>query len=564
MNKINEFLILAKVENVLPLFIDVKKKGNLFMGLCPFHEDINPSLVISKEKQIWKCFVCNLGGNSINFVQKFKKTNFVNAVEIICNKLNISNKFVHNYSTNYSDEQKQIIELNNEALNFYKYNLFVKNATSKDKPVIYLKNRDINKNTAKFYQLGYADKNNSLKEYFLKKNINLDNCVSAGLLNISNNKYNDYFKNRIIFPIYNFDNILIGFSGRTIDDNNIKYLNSKTNSIFNKKNIIYNFSNLKDNKINSIFILEGLFDLMSLYQRCNINGVAFLGIDYNPNNILKIISYSRDIVLGLDNDKAGIDTTINLLISLLKNNIYPKILDYGKYKDINEYITNNKQFNNIKDIEINIYDFIFKKYWNIKDNDEEKNLKFKKIINIIKYEKNIVTLNKNINILSQITEIDKSFILEKIDPNRLVDNNQDLESNNENLKEFINKTDTIIEIKILIFLLKINSHDIFKILYWFRPRNKDVRFMLTKYLENSNLYDNLNEFEHLSSYNYILELLNNKYFIENELKDKYFIQTFKHHFFQYERKYLKSLLINDLSQTQNEQKFIISQELEKI
>ncbi|AHK22439.1 DNA primase [Candidatus Hepatoplasma crinochetorum Av] len=354
------------IEDVISHYISLEKKGNSFVAICPFHQDSNPSLSISSTKKIFKCFVCNVGGNAITFVQKYKKVNYLEAIKIISEDFNLNwNDYFVKKERQEDPKIKEIKNINLEALNFYKYNLQIeieKNKKLKD----YLNERKFTEKLIEVFNIGWAGSNDGLKKYLLKKNFKEQEILRASLIKNNNGNLRDLFFNRLIFPIFNQFNDVLGFSGRVIDQKSpIKYLNSSQNLLFNKSKIIYNLNNateeilLKDN----VIIVEGFMDVISFYKIGIKNVVASMGTAFNINHIDKLKSFTKNFILSFDNDQAGIQTTIKTYNILKNHNINLSVINFSDGKDIDEIINNNLNINKkyFEDNKISFLDFYYQK-----------------------------------------------------------------------------------------------------------------------------------------------------------------------------------------------------------
>ena len=228
---INEIRNKIDIVEVISRYVPLVKKGNNYFGLCPFHDDHNPSMSVSPEKQMFKCFVCEKRGNVFNFVSYYEHIPFNEAVSLLGNKLgyNISTSFKSN---NKNNKDYEIYKL---AVKFYQNNLYSslgKNAME------YLKNRQFDKETIKKFDIGLSVSRMSLTDFLLKKDYSLNKLIDLGL---SNTMSNVIFIDRIMVPLHDMNGNAIGFSGRIYQTNDDrKYINSKESELFKKNNLLYN------------------------------------------------------------------------------------------------------------------------------------------------------------------------------------------------------------------------------------------------------------------------------------------------------------------------------------
>lgn len=457
------------IEDVISHYITVERKGNSSVAICPFHQDSNPSLSISNTKKIFKCFVCNVGGNAITFVQKYKKVNFIEAIKIIADDFNLNWKdyFTEKKAAFENPKIKEIKKINLEALNFYKYNLKVeveKNNYLKN----YLLERKLTDDLIETFSLGWAKNDNSLKNFLLKKDFKEEEILRASLIKNNEGKLNDLFFQRLIFPIIDQDNQVLGFSGRIINNkNSIKYLNSSENLLFNKSKILYNLNNATEEILfkNNVIIVEGFMDVISFFKIKIKNVVAAMGTAFNINHIEKLKKLTTNFTLAFDNDQAGIDTTIKIYNILKRHNINLSVISFSDGKDIDEIINKNPKINQsyFDDKKISFLDFYYQKVVEKLTLESIEEDKLKKILEIILSSNEAI---KKEIILNKVKvkfgeDLINNFINEiKINPTQeiFVENNlikkekQDNFSNlfvNKNLHKFAKKFDQE-ELKLLI------------------------------------------------------------------------------------------------------------------
>ncbi|WP_339044876.1 DNA primase [Candidatus Zinderia endosymbiont of Aphrophora alni] len=323
---IKEILNSINIIEIINNYITLKNKGSNYIALCPFHNEKNPSFTVNQEKQFYYCFGCKTSGNVINFLTNFLKINFLEAIKILSkNKQSIIYKkprIIKKKKIN----KIEILNLINIAKHFFMKQLFLsKNA------LIYLKNRKISYKIIKKFNIGYAkNKWNLLYKEFLKyKFLNfLDSTLI--IKNNINNYYYDRFRGRIIFPIKNIHGQTIGFGGRTIKNDKIKYLNSPKTEIFEKKNILYGLYEVKKKiqKKNYVLVTEGYIDVLTLYQSGFKNTVAVLGSTCTLIHIKKLLQQTKNIIFCFDGDEAGKLATINTLKVCLKIKIDKKIIKF--------------------------------------------------------------------------------------------------------------------------------------------------------------------------------------------------------------------------------------------
>lgn len=332
-------------------YLPLTQKGKNFFAVCPFHDDHSPSMSISKEKQIFKCFVCGHTGNSISFVQDYLGISFVEALEVLAKNAHIDLKL--DKKENVNSPYKDMYSLYNIALSYYKNNLNSKEGEEARK---YLEKRKLDKDTINYFDIGLS-LSGGLSEGLSKKySENL--LEEAGLSN--NGK--DVFINRIMFTIKDNDGNPAGFSGRKYDDSDVpKYVNSKETPIFKKGNILYNYYNAKNDikKKKEIIISEGFMEVIRCHTIGIDNVVALMGTSFTKDHLAVIKKDKVDVVLNLDQDEAGKIATIQIGKLLMKEGISPTVIIFSKYKDADELIVyeGSEAFINAYEKRVNFIDF---------------------------------------------------------------------------------------------------------------------------------------------------------------------------------------------------------------
>ena len=320
----------------------MQKKGKNYFAVCPFHDDHNPSLSVSYEKQIYTCFVCGKSGNVFNFIMDYEKISFIEAVLLIARKininLNIKNDYINQNITSKYDKYYKMFEL---AKKFYQNNL--KSSYGK-KASLYLEKRNITKDAIKQFEIGLSFDDNNLSKFLISKNYLKEELDNYGLSGIKDNFTYDLFRNRIMFPLNDKDGNTIGFSGRIYnDEDDSKYVNSKESNIFKKGKLLYNYDKVSDfvKESNFIIVVEGFMDVIRLYLNGIKNVVATMGTAITHEHALLIRRLSNNVYLCFDGDKAGEKATISALKEFEKIDINPKIIRLEDNLDPDDYIIKN-------------------------------------------------------------------------------------------------------------------------------------------------------------------------------------------------------------------------------
>lgn len=343
---INQIIDGADIVQIIGSFIPLKKHGSEYLAVCPFHQDTNPSLHISTKKKIFKCFVCKKGGNVITFVQLFKKIPFLKAAEEVARLSgleHLTNELTQSSSSYLNPALKRIIAANEQA-NLW-YQKFLRDQTNQDK-LDYLIKRFKNKQVLVDFGIGYATRQNQ-QDYIYRILTNKDNILGenvsddiifndkelddAGLINIFDNAIKDVMINRITFPIHDKSGNLVGFSGRSITNDPAKYLNTRETKLFKKNQVLFNFYRAKQSCVDNLIITEGFADTIAYHQSNLPFVVSLMGTalsNYHLTLINSQLPSCSTIVLSLDNDQAGVDSTIQIGQQLLAKGINVEVVDY--------------------------------------------------------------------------------------------------------------------------------------------------------------------------------------------------------------------------------------------
>lgn len=403
------------IVDVIGSYISLNDKNK---ALCPFHNDHSPSFSVHPDKQIYKCFSCGESGNVITFVEKFLGISFQEAVKLLADRAGIKLNINVAKKTNKYDKYYEITDTVNK---YFKNNIFSSNGQQALK---YLNDRHIDKDIINEFNIGLST-NNKLHEILAKK-YNLEDLLKIDIVREVDNKIYDTFQNRIMFPIIDEDNNVVGFSGRKYLANDLdnkqlsKYVNSRETGIFIKSKIFYNINNALPNikKSKEIIITEGFMDTIRMVSIGYNNTVALMGTAFTKEHLDKIIKYKCRVVLNLDQDNAGVLGTISIGDELIKNNIDVSVIVFDDYKDSDEYIINKgkEAFDYAYKNRISYIDFKFK-YLKSNKNMKDSTDISKYINEAIKSLNDIdddILKELKINELSREFGIDESVIKNKI------------------------------------------------------------------------------------------------------------------------------------------------------
>ena len=347
-DKVNEIRKANDIVEVISSYLPLTKKGKNYFGVCPFHDDTNPSMSVSSDKQIYKCFSCGASGNVITFVMEYENVDFREALSILAKRAGISFNTgnVKNTSTKF-DKYYKMYDL---ALKLYQNNI---NSHLGKNAIEYLEKRKISKDLIKEFKIGLAIDKDALTKVLTKKDYSTIEMEKYGL----GTGYNDLYFNRIMFPLFDTNNRAVGFSGRIYNTSEgSKYINTKETPIFKKGELLYNYYNAKDHVrlSKNVILVEGFMDVIRLYSVGIKNVVALMGTSLTKEQINLLKRLSTNIYISLDGDSAGKKAALsagedltnagcNVFVISLKEDLDPDeyILKYGEkdYKSLYENAT---------------------------------------------------------------------------------------------------------------------------------------------------------------------------------------------------------------------------------
>ncbi|WP_300365356.1 DNA primase [Brachyspira sp.] len=351
----------------------VHRGGNKYTVQCPFHKDgqeTNPSMSVDDDKGVYKCFTCGAKGNVITYLKEKENKSFKEAVQYLGNRFSVDVSDF--FSAKTSQKDKIYLEsrrINRIACNFFGKNLFLKDKDGNyfyKEAEKYLKSRKIPFSIIKEFKIGYAPPSwNALINSLTENKITVNNMNILGLVSVSKNNPNHYydtFVNRIMFPIINEREEVIGFGGRSIDGKEPKYLNSKESLIFKKKSSLYGINIAKSHimKQDEVILVEGYMDTIACHKMGIKNAVGTLGTAITEEHAKEIKRYTKNVLLALDSDEAGIKAAKSAIITLLKFDLKLTILSVQETKDLDEFFTvyDRNRFDILYNSKIDWYNFV--------------------------------------------------------------------------------------------------------------------------------------------------------------------------------------------------------------
>lgn len=335
-NVLDEIRDRADIVDLIGEYVDLKRSGSNYMGLCPFHSEKTPSFSVSPSKSIFKCFGCGVGGDVITFVMKRENLSFPEAVEFLADKYNVRLEVYKDENKEAREKRNRLYEINREAgLHF------LKNYEASQKTQLYLKNRMLSDKTIRSYGIGYSkDSWTDLYDHLTKMGYREDELLELNLISKSKNgNYIDRFRDRVMFPIINRNNRIIGFGARAFGDAKPKYLNSRETPIFHKGSNVFNINIIsRESTRERIILVEGYMDVISLYNSGINYSVASLGTSLTIDQANIIKKMARDIYICYDSDSAGINATSRAIDIFLQASVKPKIIELEGGLDPDDFI----------------------------------------------------------------------------------------------------------------------------------------------------------------------------------------------------------------------------------
>lgn len=516
----------ANIVDIIRDYVPLMQRGKNYFGICPFHDDHNPSMSVSPEKGVYKCFVCGNAGNVFNFVMEYEKVSFYEAVKIVADKIGVS----IDISTSKKENTKKspLYDIYNIAYKFYQNNLNTVYGKDAKK---YLLNRKIDEDVIKNFNIGLSLSDSELCNALKAKGFKDDDIVSSGVAVQNGNNIYDIYKNRIMFPLYDLEGNVVGFSGRIYNQKSeSKYINTKETEIFKKGELLYNYHIAKKEarKEKNIIVVEGFMDVIRLSTIGIVNVVATMGTAVTKYQLNLIQKLAPNITLMFDGDKAGEKATnafielangndSNIKVVRLEDNLDPDeyILTKGKDKmiynlshaqSVYDYklssYKENIDFNDSKEVS-NYINVMIKEFEKIDDEivreieikklSESTNVSYDLIKSKLKdSEKKVIITHKPKNIKINKYEKASKYILYRM----INDNNMILYYFN-NLSYLPNDTERKLASEIVLFYKKFNSFNLSDFIIYLEDKKELINLVVDisdlKYTEDE-LNDNIDNY----------------------------------------------------------------------
>lgn len=337
---IEEIRMKNDIVDVISGYVKLQKKGNSYFGLCPFHNEKSPSFSVSPGKQMYYCFGCGEGGNVFTFLMRYENDTFQEAVKILAQKAGVELP-----EAEYTVEEKKkqtlkamILEVNKEAAKFFYHQLRSENGISGYE---YFKGRGLADKTIVKFGLGYSLKySDSLYRYLKEKGYSDEILKETGLIKYSEKGVYDAFWNRVMYPIMDNSNRVIGFGGRVLGEGKPKYINSQETKVFDKSRNLYGLNFARMTRRPNFIICEGYMDVIALHQAGFDNAVAALGTAFTSQHAALIKRYTDNVLVTFDSDGAGVKAALRAIPILRGAGLAIRVINMRPYKDPDEFIKN--------------------------------------------------------------------------------------------------------------------------------------------------------------------------------------------------------------------------------
>lgn len=326
------------IVDVISGYVKLKKSGSNYFGLCPFHNEKSGSFSVSPVKQMYYCFGCGAGGNVITFIMEYENYSFMEAVKFLADRVGIELPEVEESAEDRRnrDIKSQLLEINKLVAVYFFHQLKSQNGSV---AMNYLKKRELSDETIQRFGLGYSSMySDDLYKYMKSKGYKDDILKETGLFTYDGNKVTDKFWNRVMFPIMDMNNRVIGFGGRVMGDGKPKYLNSPETKLFDKSRNLYGLNFARTSRKPNIIICEGYMDVISLHQAGFNQAVASLGTALTPGQASLMKRYTDQVLITYDSDGAGVKAALRAIPILKEAGLTTKVINMKPYKDPDEFI----------------------------------------------------------------------------------------------------------------------------------------------------------------------------------------------------------------------------------
>ena len=338
---IEEVRMKNDIVDVISQYVKLTRKGSSYFGLCPFHNEKTPSFSVTPSKQMYYCFGCGAGGNVYNFIMEYENYSFGEALSHLADRAGVELPKIE-YSREAKEKAEQraaLLEINKLAAQYFYYQLRRESGKTAHG---YLLGRGLSEETIRKFGLGYSDKySDDLYKYLKSKGYSDDLLRESGLFNVDERRgMYDKFWNRVIFPIMDVNNRVIGFGGRVMGDGKPKYLNSPETKIFDKSRNLYGLNVARTTRKNYLILCEGYMDVIAMHQAGFTNAVASLGTALTSGHASLVKRYTKEVLLLYDSDGAGVRAALRAIPILREAGVTSRVVSLKPWKDPDEFIKN--------------------------------------------------------------------------------------------------------------------------------------------------------------------------------------------------------------------------------
>ena len=309
---LQELRLKTDVVDLISSYVSLKKRGNTYVGLCPFHNEKTPSFTVYENTQSFYCFGCGAGGDGVSFMRKIENLDYIDAVKVLAQRAGMQMPD-EGYDDSLSKKRRVILQINRETARFY-HNYMMSEQGKVG--LQYFLNRGLSQKTIRHFGLGYAPNNwDKLFKHLKSKGYDVSDMLTAGVVRKGEKGYYDYFRNRVMTPIIDVRGNFIAFGGRVLDDSKPKYINTSDTLVYKKTNEVFGLNYAKDSGKDSLILCEGYMDVIAMHQAGFTNAVAGCGTALTNEQVRLLSRYAKEIILVYDNDEAG-QKALNKAISL--------------------------------------------------------------------------------------------------------------------------------------------------------------------------------------------------------------------------------------------------------
>lgn len=430
----------TNIVDIIKEYVPLTQKGKNYFGICPFHDDHNPSMSVSESKQVYKCFVCGNAGNVFNFVMEYEKISFIEAVKLVANKIGVSIDINNVKNVSKPNINTNLYNIYDISYKFYQNNLNTSYGKDAKK---YLSDRKIDDSIIKQFNIGLSLSDSELYDVLKSKGFSDKDIISSAVAVERGNKIYDLYKNRIMFPLYDLDGKVVGFSGRIyFDSEESKYVNTRETPIFKKGELLYNYHIAKKEarKEKSIIVVEGFMDVIRLSTIGVKNVVATMGTavtKYQANLIKKM---ALNIILMFDGDSAGEKATSSFLEQFISDDSNIKIVRLEDNMDPDDYILKKGKEKMLYHLShpTSVYDYKMNNYKENVDFSNSKDIS-RYISTVLKEIEKIdddIVRNIELKKLSEYTNVDIDIIKSKLNVNNKKINREKFKVKNIKLSKY--------------------------------------------------------------------------------------------------------------------------------